>query len=96
MSLLQQNKPALTDILREHNIDRTCNVARKLLEDQVFHSTLRAKIRFPELFDVSPAQSAGREVSEAAAARDEANAVTEISEIISRTVPPAEDRYTDN
>ncbi|KAL2868379.1 uncharacterized protein BJX67DRAFT_350650 [Aspergillus lucknowensis] len=44
MSLLQQNKPALTDILREHNIDRTCNVARRLLEDQVFHSALRAKI----------------------------------------------------
>lgn len=80
MSLLQQNKPALTDILREHNIDRTCNVARKLLEDQVFHSTLRAKIRFPELFDVSPAQSAEREASEAEAARDEANVVTEISE----------------
>ncbi|KAL2782742.1 hypothetical protein BJX66DRAFT_350463 [Aspergillus keveii] len=80
MSLLQQNKPTLTDILREHNIDRTCNVAKRLLEDQVFYSTLRAKIRFPELFDVSPAQSAEREASEAEAARDEARAVREISE----------------
>ncbi|GFF32099.1 hypothetical protein IFM58399_03104 [Aspergillus lentulus] len=80
MSLLQQNKPTLTDILREHNIDRMCNVAKRLLDDQVFHSTLRAKIRFPELFDVSPAQSAEREASEAEAARDEAKAVREISE----------------
>ncbi|KAL2845199.1 hypothetical protein BJY01DRAFT_235009 [Aspergillus pseudoustus] len=80
MSLLQQNRPALTDILREHNIDRTCTVAKRLLEDEVFYSTLRAKIRFPELFDVSPAQSAEREASEAEAARDEAKAVREISE----------------
>ncbi|GFF88736.1 hypothetical protein IFM60648_08488 [Aspergillus lentulus] len=80
MSLLQQNKPTLTDILREHNIDRMCNVAKRLLDDQVFHLTLRAKIRFPELFDVSPAQSAEREASEAEAARDEAKAVREISE----------------
>jgi hypothetical protein len=80
MSLLKQNKPTLTNILREHNIDRTCNVAKRLLEDQVFYSTLRAKIRFPELFDVSPAQSAEREASEAEAARDEARAVRQISE----------------
>ncbi|PKX88600.1 uncharacterized protein P174DRAFT_72341 [Aspergillus novofumigatus IBT 16806] len=80
MTLLQQNKPALTDILREHSTERTCKVAKRLLEDQVFYSTLRAKIRFPELFDVSPAQSAEREASEAEAARDEAKAVREISE----------------
>ncbi|KAL4878178.1 hypothetical protein BJY04DRAFT_221324 [Aspergillus karnatakaensis] len=79
-SLIQQNQPALTDILREYSIDRTCNVAKKLLVDQVFHSNLRAKIRFPELFEVSPAQSAEREASEAEAARDEANAVRKISE----------------
>jgi hypothetical protein len=80
MNLLQQNKPTLTDILREHSIDRTCDVAKKLLDAQVFYSALRAKIRFPELFDVSPAQSAEREASEAEAARDEAKAVREISE----------------
>jgi hypothetical protein len=41
---------------------------------------LRAKIRFPRLFDVSPAQNAEREASEAEAARDEARVVREISE----------------
>ncbi|CAL5872193.1 uncharacterized protein PFLUO_LOCUS6451 [Penicillium psychrofluorescens] len=79
-SLIEQNKLALADILREYNVDRTSNVAKKLLENQVFDSTLKAKIRFPELFDVSPTQSAEREASEAEAARDEANAVKEISE----------------
>ncbi|EDN04901.1 predicted protein [Histoplasma mississippiense (nom. inval.)] len=34
-----------------------------------------AKIRFPEVFDVSPVQSAEREASEAEAARNEANAI---------------------
>jgi len=79
MSLIQRNQPALTDILREHNIERTCDVAKRLLEKHVFDSTLNARIRFPELFDVSPTQSAEREASEAEAARDEANAVREIT-----------------
>ena len=79
-SLIQENKPSLTDILREHNIDRTVQVVKKLLEDQVFDDTLKAKIRFPELFDVSPTQSAEREASEAEAARGEASTVREISE----------------
>jgi hypothetical protein len=79
-SLIQENKPSLADILREHNIDRTIKVVKKLLDDQVFDDTLKAKIRFPELFDVSPTQSAEREASEAEAARGEASAVREISE----------------
>lgn len=56
------------------------NVAKRLLESQVFGFILKAKIRFPELFDVSPAQSAERDASEAKAARDEANTVKWISE----------------
>lgn len=70
--LIKQNKTALADILREYDINRMSNVAKKLLESEVFDSTLKAKIRFPELFDVSPAQSAEREASEAVAAKDEA------------------------
>ncbi|KAJ5472086.1 hypothetical protein N7539_008655 [Penicillium diatomitis] len=78
--LIRQNELSLTDILREYDIDRTSSVAKKLLESQVFDSTLKAKIRFPELFDVSPTQSAEREASEAEAAREEANTVREISD----------------
>ncbi|KAL4806628.1 hypothetical protein BDV18DRAFT_168350 [Aspergillus unguis] len=79
-NLIEQNRPALTDLLREYNIDRTCDVAKKLLDKEIFGSSLEAKIRFPELFDVSPAQSAEREASEAEAAKDEANALREVSE----------------
>jgi hypothetical protein len=78
--LIRQNEIALTDILREHDINSTSTVAKKLLESEVFDSTLKARIRFPELFDVSPTQSAEREASEAEAARDEANTVREISD----------------
>ena len=77
--LIKQNKVALTDILREYDIDRTSAVAKKLLKSQVFDSTLNARNRFPELFDVSPTLSAEREASEKEAARDEANTVREIS-----------------
>jgi hypothetical protein len=91
--LIRQNELSLTDVLREYDVDRTSSVAKKLLESQVFDSTLEAKIRFPELFDVSPTQSAEREASEAEAAKEEANTVREISaneaskdmEIISHT-----------
>jgi hypothetical protein len=63
------------DLVREHDMDTVCNVARILLTEQIFESTLKAKLRFPEVFDVSPAQSAEREASEAEAARNEANAI---------------------
>ncbi|KAJ5248800.1 hypothetical protein N7468_000251 [Penicillium chermesinum] len=79
-ALIKQHEIALTDILREHDINRTSTVAKKLLEKEVFDSTLKAKIRFPELFDVSPTQSAEREASEEEAARDEASTVREISD----------------
>ncbi len=62
-------------LIREHNIDILCNVTRKLLSEQIFESTLKAKILFPEVFDVSPVQSADREASEAEAARNDAKAI---------------------
>jgi hypothetical protein len=104
-SLIQENEPSLADILREHNMNPTIKVVKKLLQDQVFDDTLKAKIRFPELFDVSPTQSAEREASEAEAARGEASAVREISErgisrdidIVSQAKPDNEgDRESDS
>jgi hypothetical protein len=63
------------NLIREHSIDNVCNVAKALLEQQIFESTLKAKIRFPEVFEVSPAQSAERSASEAEAAKSEADAI---------------------
>ncbi|KAK5188859.1 hypothetical protein LTR96_010863 [Exophiala xenobiotica] len=45
----------------------------------IFESTLKAKIRFPEVFEISPAQSAERSASEAEAARLEADALKSAS-----------------
>jgi hypothetical protein len=67
-------------LIAEHNIDNICNTARKLLEDEIFTSTLKAKIRFPEVFEVSPAQSAERSTSEAEAARSEVDAFKDAAE----------------
>ena len=73
--LKSQKNNDVKDLIKEHNIDNVCNAAKALLEEQIFESTLKAKIRFPEVFEVSPAQSAERSTSEAEAARNEANAI---------------------
>ncbi|KAI1755342.1 hypothetical protein F4782DRAFT_488194 [Xylaria castorea] len=75
--LITQNQKDsdVSGLINGHNIDIVCQMARSLLTEEVFESTLKAKIRFPEVFDVSPAQSAEREASEAEAAINEANAI---------------------
>jgi len=65
----------IKDLIREHNLDNVCNTAKALLDQQIFESTLKAKIRFPEIFEVSPAQSAERSAAEAEAAKTEADAI---------------------
>jgi hypothetical protein len=73
-----QGQADVTDLVQAHTIEAICNTARVLLTEQIFESTLKAKMRFPEVFDVSPAQSAERETSEAEAARNEANAIQDV------------------
>lgn len=74
-----QHNVDVRDLIREHNLENVCIVAKALLEQQIFESTLRAKVRFPEVFEISPAQSAERSASEAEAARLEADAVRSAS-----------------
>ena len=62
--LKQQDNIDVRDLIEIHNIDHVCNVAKTLLDQQIFESTLKTKIRFPEVFEVSPAQSAERSASE--------------------------------
>ena len=75
-NLIGKNEDHLKDLLREHALDDVCSVVKPLLEQRIFESTLRAKIRFPEVFEVSPGQSAERAASEAEAARSEANKIS--------------------
>jgi hypothetical protein len=70
-----QKQGDITDLVNAHNIDIVCNTARVLLTEKIFESTLAAKIRFPEVFDVSPDESAEREASEVEAARNGSNAI---------------------
>ena len=65
----------VASLVDAHGINAICNTTRTLLTEQIFESTLNAKLRFPEIFDISPAQSAEREASEAEAARSEADAL---------------------
>lgn len=75
-----QQKENIKALIKNHNQDHVYGTAKELLEDRVFESTLRAKLRFPEVFSISPAQSADREQSEKEAARSEANAIKNAAE----------------
>ncbi len=76
----RQNNIEIRDLLEAHYIDNVCNIAKALLGQQILESTIKAKIRFPEAFEVSPAQSAERSASEEEAARTEANAIKAVVE----------------
>ncbi|KAF2173315.1 hypothetical protein M409DRAFT_17256 [Zasmidium cellare ATCC 36951] len=67
------NTSEIRSLIQEYNIDAICHVAKRLLDGGIYESTLKAKISFPDIFDVSPAQSAEREHSELEAARHESN-----------------------
>jgi hypothetical protein len=67
-------------LLQQHSEDSICIIAKLLLERQVFESSLKAKLCFPEVFDVSPAQSAEREASIVEAAKFEADAIRNVAE----------------
>ncbi|KAI0551077.1 hypothetical protein F4679DRAFT_540228 [Xylaria curta] len=92
--LITQNQKDsdVSNLINGHNIDIVCQIARSLLTEEIFESTLKAKIRFPEVFDVSPAQSAERAASEAEAAINEANAIKGVahaySEDVQFDIPP--------
>jgi hypothetical protein len=84
-----QNQGPIADLIREHTMDVLCGSVQHLLSQEIFASTLKAKIRFPELFDPSPAQSAEREASKAEAARNDVEAISEIAESqLDATVAP--------
>ena len=75
-----QHYGGVQDLINEHNLDSVSSTAKVLLEQNIFESTLKAKIRFPEVFEVSPAQSAERAASEAEAAKTEAHAIRDAAE----------------
>ena len=75
-----QKELNVKQLVQEYNIDKVCNVVKALLKSKIFESTLKAKVRFPEVFQVSPAQSAEREASEAEAAKIEEVAIKDVAD----------------
>ncbi|KAL2285582.1 hypothetical protein FJTKL_07613 [Diaporthe vaccinii] len=72
-----QKQPQVAQLLKEYGAPVIYEKLQRLLNSQIFESTLKAKLKFPQLFEVSSAQSAERAVSEAEAAADHAKAVEE-------------------
>jgi hypothetical protein len=64
-----QNDFNIRNLIQEHDIGDLCHVAKTLLEAQIFESSLKAKLRFPEAFEVSPSQTLERAISESEAAK---------------------------
>lgn len=61
----------ISALLATYEFEDVCQTTKKLLEDRIFARTMKAKDRFPELFEVLPAQTAERKSSEAQAAKCE-------------------------
>ncbi|KAI9780313.1 MAG: hypothetical protein M1816_003106 [Peltula sp. TS41687] len=76
--LLTKKKASISTLTHEFSIDVICIIAKELLEDGVFGSETKARLRFPELFKTSEAQLAERQASEVLAARSEAEAIEEL------------------
>ena len=76
------------DLIEQHSLDRVCDVAKLLLEKHIFESTLKAEARFPEVFEISPAQNAERSASEAEAAKSKADTIRSIIEGQNNNEPP--------
>lgn len=53
-----KDKEETKALIQQHGLDHICNTAKSLLESEIFESTLKAKIRSPEIFSASPSQSA--------------------------------------
>ena len=69
--LLQKHRASIRILTNEFATSAIAVVAKQLLEEQIFDSLPRAKLRYPELFQTSVMQEAERAASEAEVARIE-------------------------
>ncbi len=76
--LLEKRKASIKILTKEFTLPAVAAVAKELLEDQIFESLPRAKLRYPELFQPSETQEAERAASEAEVIRIEAEAAQDI------------------
>lgn len=79
--ILQANKTSIVILTQEFSVDAICSVAKELLQDGIFESTSKARLRFPEVFETTAAQKSARVASEAEVARSEAEAIEKAIEL---------------
>ncbi|KAL9119954.1 MAG: hypothetical protein Q9187_003492 [Circinaria calcarea] len=90
--ILEKNNPIIASLRLSHTFGEICEVAKELLEEGLFGSTIKAEICFPDLFQVSPVRNAQRAESEAEAARSEAEAIEEAISSEDEAIVAPEDR----
>lgn len=78
---LEAHQASINFLTQEFSLDVITSVAKELLQEGIFESTSRAKLRFPELFETTPAQNLERAASEAEVARSEAAAIEKVIEL---------------
>ncbi|KAL8990380.1 MAG: hypothetical protein Q9177_000955 [Variospora cf. flavescens] len=76
--LLQKHKGAIKILTKEFSLAAVAAVAKELLEEGIFESLPRAKLRYPELFQPSETQEAERAASEVEVIRIEAEAIQDV------------------
>ncbi|KAL8875766.1 MAG: hypothetical protein Q9198_005921 [Flavoplaca austrocitrina] len=76
--LLQKHKASIKILTNEFTLPAVAAVAKELLEEKIFESLPRAKLRYPELFQPSETQEAERAASEAEVIRTEAETAQDL------------------
>ena len=76
--LVEKHKASIKILTKEFSLPAIAAVAKELLDEQIFESLHRAKLRYPELFQPSETQEAERAASEAEVLRIEAEAAQDM------------------
>ncbi len=76
--LLEKHKKSIKILTKEFTVSAIAAIAKELLDEQIFESLPRAKLRYPELFQLTDAQEAERAATEAEVVRIEAEAAQDI------------------
>ena len=76
--LLEKHKASIKILTNEFTLPAIAAVAKELLEEHIFESLPRAKLRYPELFQSPKGREAERAASEVEALKAEAEAIQDI------------------
>lgn len=81
LRILKSHKTSIVFLTQEFSLEAICSIAKGLLQEGIFESTSRARLRFPEVFETTAAQRSERVASEAEVARSEAEAIEKAIEL---------------